>query len=296
MIKMQNLNSKFKTSIFLILFAIFYLLFSNNVYAAKIFFEPAENTHQVGETINISVKLDTQGENINAIDLGILYPPLLEVQNISKSGSLVQLWVQEPNYTNTGIFLSGGLPGGIKTSNGVIAKLTLKAKAIGDGSLQLTPASSVLLNDGEGTKTPLTVGGVVFHIKPQAKKEKIKPILSNKENPEKKEEPGKEKGETVVKDKSKPKKFEIFLGQDPRVFEGKYFVSFFTTDVESGIDRYEVKEGNNGYKIAQSPFLLSDQNLRSIIRVRAYDTAGNYRESVYPGIIKRFWLWILRLF
>lgn len=86
------------------------------------------------------------------------------------------------------------------------------------------------------------------------------------------------------------------MGQDPRVFGGKYFVSFFTTDSKSGVDHYEIKEGDNGYKTAQSPYLLSDQNLRSVVRVRAYDVAGNYRESVYPGIFKRFWWWITGFF
>ena len=273
------------------LLSIFYYLLSTPVFAARIFFEPATNTHEVGESFTVNVKLDTQGENINAVDLGILYPPLLEIKSISKSGSAVQLWVQEPNYTSTGIFNSGGSPGGIKSSNALIAKITMKAKAIGDGNFQLTPASSLLLNDGQGTRASLTVGQASFSVIPQPKKEptptpkegeKAEPSPTPKEEEQEKEEP---------EDKSKPKKFKVLIGQDPRVFEGKKFISFFTTDSKSGVDRYEVKEGDKPFKIAQSPYLLSEDG-RVIIRLRAYDSAGNYRETAYPGILKRIWWWI----
>lgn len=288
--------------LWLILFTVF---FAGHADASRIFFEPVNNTHEVGELFTVNVKLDTQGENINAVDLGILYPPLLEIKSISKSGSAIQLWVQEPNFTSTGIFISGGSPGGIKSSNTLIGKITMKAKAIGDGNFQLTPSSAVLLNDGQGTKASLTMGQASFNVIAQSKKEPTptpsggggtKPGESVKPLPDSSASPQVVSGEEESKDTTKPKKFQIFLGQDPRVFEGKKFISFFTTDSKSGIDHYEVKEGDSDYKIAQSPYLLSDQELRSVIRVRAYDGAGNYRETVYQGLLKRFWLWIIHLF
>jgi len=281
-----------------ILFFTIILFAANPAYAARVFFEPAEGTHEVGESFTVNVKIDTQGQNINVVDLNISYPPLLEVQSISKSGSVVQLWVQEPNHTNTGIFLSGGLPGGINTSNGVIAKLTLRAKAIGDGGLQLTPASSVLLSDGEGTKASLNAGTVVFHITPQVKKATTteSPAESPKEEPKEKLEPEKEKDEGKVEDKIKPKKFDILFAKDPRIFDGKDFISFFTVDSESGIDYYEIKLGKDDFKIAQAPYLLEGLTPRTVIKVRAYDTAGNYRETVYPNILRRFWWFLLNLF
>lgn len=281
--------------VYLILNTLFLI---QSVEAAKIFFEPAESTYEVGDSITVNVKLNTQGQNINAVDLSISYPPLLEVQSISKSGSIIQLWVQEPNYTNTGIFLSGGLPGGTSTSNGVIAKLTLKAKAIGDGGLQLTPASSVLLNDGEGTKASLNAGITVFHITPQIKKATENPAASPKKEPEKSPTPepekGKDKGE--VEDKVKPQKFNILFAKDPRLFNGNDFISFFTVDSGSGVDHYEVKLGKSDFKIAQAPFSLEGLAPRTVIKVRAYDTEGNYRETIYPGLLRRIYWQILRIF
>jgi len=286
----------------LIKFLIFFILLFfviTPAFAARIFFEPPNNTHGVGESFTVNVKLDTQGENINAVDLGILYPPLLEIKSISKSGSAVQLWVQEPNYTSTGVFISGGSPGGIKSSNALIAKITMKTKAIGDGNFQLTPASSVLLNDGQGTKASLTVGQASFNVIAQSKKEPTSPssTVSGSPSPSPSTTPTpKNTSKEEPEDKSKPKKFKILIGQDQRVFEGKKFISFFTTDSKSGVDHYEVKEGDKPFKVAQSPYLLSEEDGRVVIRLRAYDSAGNYRETVYPGLLKRIWWGFLNMF
>jgi len=79
-------------------------------------------------------------------------------------------------------------------------------------------------------------------------------------------------------DSQAPEKFFPKIAQSETVFEGKYFLSFSTTDGMSGIDRYEVLESENekgDWKIAQTPYLLEDQTLSSIIRVRAFDKAGN---------------------
>ena len=280
---------------------LFLFLFVDSTHAAKIYFEPAEKMYEVGESFSINIRLDTQGEEINALDLGILYPPLFEVKSISKTGSTIQLWVQDPNFTSTGVFISGGSPGGIRSSNALIAKINFKAKAIGDGGLQLTPASSVLLNDGQGTSVVLSAGAAIFRVNPLPKKgQKDEATPTPKETlkitpltkPETKEDSKEE-----AQDKTKPKKFKVFVGQDPRVFDSKHFISFFTTDSKSGVEHYEIKEGDGGeYKIAKSPYLLSDQGLKTVVRVRAYDGVGNYQETVYPGPIKRLWLWILRLF
>ncbi len=82
-----------------------------------------------------------------------------------------------------------------------------------------------------------------------------------------------------------PKPFEPKIGQDSSLFEGKHFLSFTALDEASGIDYYEVKEQPRMLGIAQkgewqkkeSPCLLTDQSLRSIIKVKAVDKAGNER-------------------
>lgn len=78
-------------------------------------------------------------------------------------------------------------------------------------------------------------------------------------------------------DATPPEEFEPQIGQDPAVFEGKYFLSFATTDKTSGADHYEIKEGKGEWRIGNSPYLLEDQSLRNKILVKAVDKAGNER-------------------
>ncbi len=80
-----------------------------------------------------------------------------------------------------------------------------------------------------------------------------------------------------------PKLFEPKIGQDPSLFTGKYFLSFNAADKTSGINYYEIKEQSRILGIVQtgkwqkqeSPYLLTDQSLRSIIKVKVVDKAGN---------------------
>ncbi|MDO8495528.1 MAG: cohesin domain-containing protein [bacterium] len=261
--------------------------------AAQIYFEPPPATYKVGEGFTLVLILDAEGQSINAVDISIQVPKLLKIKNISKSGSVIQLWVNEPSFSGDSINLIGGVPGGTTTPKGVIAKINFEAAAIGEGNIAFKPGSSVLLNDGQGTQLDLkTAGGPVFRVIPKPKETiTISPESKPKKTPAEVEEKAEE-----IKDNKKPEKFEILIGEDPRVFEGQHFISFFSTDNDSGIDHYEVKEGKGEYKIAQSPFLLSDQELKTVLKVRAYDGAENYRESVFPNLFIRTWWWFLNLF
>ena len=94
-------------------------------------------------------------------------------------------------------------------------------------------------------------------------------------------------------DTTPPEPFEPQIGQDPKVFEGKYFLSFVTQDRMSGVAHYEVAElrrtllggteEKKEWKVGESPYLLEDQSLRSVIKVKAVDKAGNERiEEIVP--------------
>jgi len=78
-------------------------------------------------------------------------------------------------------------------------------------------------------------------------------------------------------DKTPPEPFELAIAKDPTSFEGKYFLSFYTTDKMSGIDYFEIKEGKKDFKKITSPYVLEDQTSRSKIVVKAVDKAGNER-------------------
>lgn len=231
----------------------------------------------------VNIKLNTDNSEINAIDLVVLFPAMLEVKNISKSNSFVQLWLREPSYTRDAIFISGGIPGGISSNNTIVATVTFRAVAVGDGSIGLGPSSTILLNDGKGSNDPLYIDTPSIHISPRTSK------VSGDPTPSPISKKSKE-------DRTRPNHFDIVIGQDTNIFEGQHFSSFFTTDSGAGLNYYEIKEGHGVYKIARSPYLLEDQSLKTVLHVRAYDNAGNFRESVYPNIFKRIWWAITRFF
>ncbi len=90
-------------------------------------------------------------------------------------------------------------------------------------------------------------------------------------------------------DTQPPEEFKPKIGQDPSLFEEKYFLSFATKDSGSGIDHYEILEARDGgeevWKIEESPYLLENQTLQSIIRVKAIDKAGNERiAEIVPSL------------
>jgi hypothetical protein len=292
---MNKLNLKSQISkirIILILVSSFYFIFSNSADAAKIIFSPSNYKKLVGDKFTVDVMVDTQGQVDNALDLTILYPKLLEVQSVSKKSSVISLWINEPSFNGDAIFLTGGRPGGFKTGRGQIARITFKARAIGQGGLGLGPSSMVLINDGKGSSATLQLSKNTLSVLPRSKNKKAAEIDLALVAPE----------EDSRQDTQEPDKFQINISREPEIFDGKYFISFFTQDsapdkneTSSGVDHYEIKEGEGVFKYAQSPYLLSDQSLHSVVRIRAYDVAGNWRESIYPGLFKRTWWWIIKV-
>jgi len=98
----------------------------------------------------------------------------------------------------------------------------------------------------------------------------------------------------IAEDKTNPRPFSISLVSDKSIYDGRYVVTFNTTDKQSGLDHYEIMEEpldhfnlflwgalTAPWKTAQSPYLLTDQTLNSTIRVKAIDKAGNEYIAVY---------------
>ena len=81
-------------------------------------------------------------------------------------------------------------------------------------------------------------------------------------------------------DSSLPQAFKPEISWDSSIFEGRYFLSFSTQDLISGISYYEVSETNkeeDTWRVMESPYLIEDQSLRGTIKVKAVDRAGNER-------------------
>ena len=74
-------------------------------------------------------------------------------------------------------------------------------------------------------------------------------------------------------------------------------MSFNTTDEQSGIAYYEVKEDNLPPVRSSNTYILQEQNKPVKVTIIAYDLAGNARESIYssdsPNYIIYFVIFIL---
>lgn len=276
-----------------------YLLFFSAAaaQAATLYLDPAFPTIYRGDSVTVSVRVDTDeqaGECINAADAVIRYDASVQPVDVSLSDSIFSVWVESPKIDASArtISFAGGIPNGYcgriegdpRLSN-VIAKIVFRSPGlqIGGGAdadqavVSFSDESAVYLNDGFGTMADLTT---------------FPSTIKLERNP----------GETIVdtwrddvqSDQTPPQQFGIELTRDDKAFNGDYFIVFNTTDKETGISHYEVIEepvsdlgrfswgrADAPWVEARSPYVLNDQSLNSIIRVKAIDKAGNEYVATY---------------
>ena len=115
---------------------------------------PSGSNFTVGNTITVTLLLDTKGVPINAVEGDITYSSdNVEIIDISKTDSIINYWVQGPQFSIasgtasfSGVVLSPGFTG----SAGQIITLSFKAKRTGRTDIDIANAQ-VLANDGLGT-------------------------------------------------------------------------------------------------------------------------------------------------
>ena len=358
-------NNKKVSCLFYVLFCVSLAIAPIGAWAATLYLLPQSQTVYQGYNFLVEVRLDSEGEEINAVAGNLNFSSdLLEISDFSQGGSVLTFWPEEPKSKDNIISFVGGMPGGFK-GEGLVFKINFLAKETGKAKVDFQDDSKVLLNDGKGTPAKLTFlegsceiterpeglpkissrthpdqnkwyKGTTLHLHwdliegteysfilskdPLAEPDEVP------DRPERKDDliwmgdmeyPDLEDGiyyfhlresrETETKpdakptrkwgpkvtframiDSTPPEDFKPEIGQDPAVFEGKYFLSFAATDKTSGIDYYEILEADRrGFKRgttrkaewrrAESPYLLEDQSLQSIIKVKPVDKAGNER-------------------
>lgn len=147
-----------------ILLSTFYFLFSvSRAEAATLYLAPASGTYSVGKNFVVSVRVSTPSEAMNAAD-GVLNFPTdkLQVIGLSKTGSIFNLWVQDPSYSNSGatgnIHFEGVVLNPGFTGDGKILEITFQVRSEGVASVSFA-SGSVLANDGEGTNIVSALNG-----------------------------------------------------------------------------------------------------------------------------------------
>lgn len=135
--------------------------------AANLYFLPSSGSHTVGRTLTTSVYVSSLDQAMNAVSGVVSFPQdKLEVTSLSKSGSIINLWVLEPSPSNSvgtvnfeGIVLNPGFTG----SSGQIITINFKIKAAGLAPLTFS-SGSVLANDGQGTNILTSLGNANFSL------------------------------------------------------------------------------------------------------------------------------------
>jgi len=125
------------------------LFFSETVKAASLYFSPSSGSYSVGRSFTVSVYLSSPDQAINAVSGTITFPQdKLQVVSLSKIGSIVNLWVKEPSFSNiTGTvnFEEGGVvwSPGYTGNNGKVFDIVFVTKSHGTVSLNLSSASAI---------------------------------------------------------------------------------------------------------------------------------------------------------
>lgn len=200
------------------------------------------------------IEVNTKGEEINALE-GTLALPKGMRAHVAVGGSIISLWVEEPQLKDGMVRFSGITPGGFE---GVHSVFTIQGEFT-PRDLEGARFEDVvaLKNDGTGERVPVSLS---FSLTP------------------------------FRADTEPPESFMPSISSDPALFDGKYFLVFTTQDKNSGIRRYEVREGRFGFwREAESPYPLTHQRLDRNIYVKAIDDAGNERVAIVPATESHAW-------
>ena len=93
-----------------------------------------------------------------------------------------------------------------------------------------------------------------------------------------------------MEDKELPENFNPTIEKNELIFDGKYFLVFATEDKISGIDHYEIREGEWGiFHRAESPYALRSQSLTKDIHIKAIDKAKNERLIILNAQYEPVW-------
>lgn len=301
--------------------------------AAVLSFSPAGGEEKIGDvfTVDAKIDLDSGEECVNVVEGIIGFDAnFLELVDFATGDSILSLWINLPKNTDmpevnrlARLTFSGGTPGGYcgkipgdPGASNIVGKLIFKVKnyqpeiaANSQAKVYFLDTTRVLLNDGLGTAAKITRQEANYFI---AKSKAV---------------PKEEWQNLLTADKTPPEPFILEIQQNPELYEGKNYLIFSTTDKQTGLDHYAVaetkmaaegkpswwrrliaaifsgQEAISQWQITESPYVLKDQSLKSNIKVKAVDKAGNERlaefipkaEARVGSNILKFWPLVLLL-
>ena len=249
-----------------------------HVSAVTISFDPQETTVGMSSPFLVGVTIDADTP-INAVRAVIDIPESMEVIDASDGNSVINFWIERPHVIGHQLVFAGIIPGGFTGIRGKLITLTLKALSTDRHSFIIDPSSRVYESGPDATPDPIYTRPLALSVSESK---------DNIANP--------------IPDSTPPEPFAPKLTQIATDEGSVWAVSFETQDKQSGIASFEVAETPSfislssksrleglPWKPAESPSVLSDQNLASNIYIKATDKAGNERFESIPALHPKPW-------
>lgn len=148
-----------KKSIAFIIFLTF-IIAAKPVGASTIFLFASDATVSIGDKISVDLKIDSEETSINAAQATLHFSKdILSIENVSKTGSIFNFWLEEPSFSNNNGTLSfiGGGTSGYSGKSLHILKINFKVIGNGAASLYLSDGA-VTASDGNGTNVLQKMG------------------------------------------------------------------------------------------------------------------------------------------
>lgn len=136
-----------------------FLFFAGDAHAARLYFNAQRESVLVGESRLFEIRLDSEGEYINAGEIEISYPKdIIRVSEIYDGSSIFDIFIARPKVISEGtIFLSGGASSPF-IGDGLIGVVAFEGIHAGEGVFVIGDSSRVLLADGQGNEVVLQKG------------------------------------------------------------------------------------------------------------------------------------------
>lgn len=227
-------------------------------HAMELFISKTPENIRVGDVTLLTVAINSDKE-INVIEGSLTLSDNVSLRTVLTTSSAFRLWPQRPSLQDRTITFTGGSVEPVSGSN--VELFTLALDVIREGNIEITfNDTNAFLADGEATQIVVRSNTAALAVKPAD--------TSGKNN---------ELAQAILSDKTPPEKFTIAIGRDDQTFDGNYFATFYTIDTDSGLNRYEVIEGDLPLVRSGSTYVLLDQSLNTRLTVKAIDNAGNER-------------------
>ncbi len=254
---------------FIIIFSIFFLS-TLSAHAAGLSIELPDSIVE-GQQFSVTLKLNTGGISINSVDIGLVYPRnILTFKGYKEDGTVVRLWVKQPKDNLGTINFSGIIPGGVEGSYNpnnkalgplTLVKLLFVAKESGSDTISIGH-STILINDGKGTELAHERINASINISKIEKQEGSIVPTDNKNE-----------------DKDAPLAFDISFVEAGLFSRTPPLIIFNASDLGSGIEKYQINEGDNNWSTVTSPLVVYKGIWEKNVTIRAYDYNGNFKDS-----------------